>query len=88
VRDAITTATAEATAEQRRMAAAEDEDALAKLRMAGSEIVRLSAAERENFIRAVAPVVAEHRAKLAPGIFEALAGETERLVPLHDRRDG
>jgi TRAP-type C4-dicarboxylate transport system substrate-binding protein len=56
------------------MAAAEDEDALAKLATAGSKIVRLSDAERERFIRAVAPVVAEHRAKLAPGVFESLAG--------------
>jgi|GEM_PF-6056655 len=48
---------AQAIAEQRRMAAAEDEDALAKLATAGSKIVRLSDAERERFIRAVAPVV-------------------------------
>jgi len=74
VRDAVTSAAAEATAEQRRMAVAEDEDALAKLAAAGTKIVRLNDRERESFIRVVAPVVAQHRANLAPGVFEALAG--------------
>jgi TRAP-type transport system periplasmic protein len=78
VRDAVGAAAAEATAEQRRMAAAEDDDALAKLTAAGCEIVRLTDAERAAFIRAVAPVVERHRANLAPGAFEALAGSARK----------
>jgi len=74
VRDAVTAAATEATAEQRRMAAAEDEEALAKLRVAGCEIVTLTDAERAAFIRAVDPIVERHRTELAPGVFEALAG--------------
>ncbi len=75
VRDAVVDCAAHATLQQRRMAAVEDEEALAKLKTAGCEIVRLSDTEREAFVRAVAPVVARHRANLAPGAFEALAGD-------------
>jgi len=74
VREAVTAAAIEATGEQRRMAAAEDEDALAKLKAAGCEIVTLSDAEHAAFILAVNPIVERHRAELAPGVFEALAG--------------
>jgi len=77
VREAISAAAVEATAEQRRMAAAEDEEALEKLQSSGCEIVNLSDPERGAFIRAVAPVVEQHRAKLAPGVFEALAGSAQ-----------
>jgi len=78
VRAAVTAAASEATAEQRRMAAAEDDEALAKLRVAGCEIVTLTDAERAAFIRAVDPIVERHRAELAPGVFEALAGTARK----------
>ncbi len=74
VRDAVTAAAIEATVEQRRMAAAEDQDALAKLYAAGCEIVKLSDSDRETFVRTLARIVEQHRASLAPGVFEALAG--------------
>jgi TRAP-type C4-dicarboxylate transport system substrate-binding protein len=76
VRDAVLAASGEATTEQRRMAAAEDQEALARLTASGCEIVRLSAAEREAFVRAVGPVVERHRAALAPGVFESFVGST------------
>jgi len=78
VRDALTAAAAEAVAAQRRMAAVEDEEALAKLEAAGCEIVTLTDAERAAFIRAVSPIVERHRAGLAPGVFEALAGRARK----------
>lgn len=77
VRDAVTAAAIVATAEQRRMAAAEDEDALAKLAAAGCEIVALDEAQRESFVSTVAPVVAQYREKLPAGDFEALAGPAQ-----------
>lgn len=76
VRDALAAAAAEAQAAQRRMAVSEDEEALARLKDAGCEIVNLSAAERTIFVQAVAPVIERHRAALAPGVFETLAGST------------
>ena len=77
VRDAMTAAATEATAEQRRMAAAEDDEALDKLKAAGCEIVTPTDAERAAFVHAVAPVVERHRAELAPGVLEALAGSAQ-----------
>jgi len=74
VRDAVRAAAAEAVAEQRRMAAAEDREALAKLEAAGCALVRLSDGERAAFADAVVPVVDEARAALAPEAFDALAG--------------
>jgi len=73
VRAAVTAAAAEAVAAQRRMAADEDEQALKKLEAADCDIVRLSAAERAEFVRAVAPVVEERRAALGQALFDALA---------------
>ncbi len=78
VRDAIVSAATEATTEQRRMAAAEDRDALAKLAAAGCEIVTLTETERAAFVDAVAPVVARQRTALPTGLFEALAGTAYR----------
>jgi len=54
VRSAVTAAAGEAVAAQRRMAAAEDEEALAKLEAAGCEIVRLSPEERALWKEATA----------------------------------
>jgi TRAP-type transport system periplasmic protein len=74
VRDAMVAAAGEATTEQRRMAAAEDQEALAKLSASGCEIVGLSTAERAAFVRELEPVVEHHRATLAPGVFESFVG--------------
>jgi hypothetical protein len=46
---------------QRRLAAAEDEAVLAKLRLSQNDIIRLTDAERVRFVEAVAPVVEERR---------------------------
>jgi len=78
VRDAVVAAAAEATQQQRGMAATEDRDALAKLEAAGCEIVTLTGAERAAFVDALAPVVARHRAALAPELLEALAGPAQQ----------
>ena len=51
----------EATGVQRRFAAAEDEDVLAKLRLSQNDITRLTDAESVRFVAAVAPVVEEQR---------------------------
>jgi hypothetical protein len=61
VRQAVEEAASEATAVQRRFAAAEDEDVLAKLRLSQNDIIRLSDAERVRFVAAVAPMVEEQR---------------------------
>jgi len=78
VRAAVSAAAAEAVAAQRRMAAEEDAQALKKLEAAGCDIVRLSAAERAEFVRAVAPVLEERRAALGPPLFDALAAPVSR----------
>lgn len=54
VQSAVAAAAGEAVAAQRRMAAAEDEEALAKLEAAGCEIVRLSPEERALWKEATA----------------------------------
>jgi len=51
----------EATAVQWQLAAAEDEDVLAKLRLSQNDIIRLTDSERARFVEAVAPVVEEQR---------------------------
>jgi TRAP-type transport system periplasmic protein len=61
VRQAVGEAASEATAVQRRLAAAEDEEVLAKLRLAQNDIIRLTDAERVRFVAAVAPVVEQQR---------------------------
>ena len=61
VRQAVAEAAAEAGAAQRRLAAAEDVDVLARLEAAGVAIVRLTDDERGAFARAVEPAVAPAR---------------------------
>jgi len=72
LRVAVTQAAADAVAAQRRMAADEDVEALAKLEAAGCEIVRLSSTEHAEFVSAVAPVVAEQSAALGPRLVDEL----------------
>ncbi len=61
VQQAVTAAAAQATAAQRRFAAAEDVAVLAKLSPAQNDVTRLTDAERTLFVEAVAPLVAEQR---------------------------
>lgn len=70
---AVETAAREATAFQHRLAAAEDDDILARIDPRENEVIRPTAAEREAFVQAVAPVVARHRASLDPKVFEYLS---------------
>jgi TRAP-type C4-dicarboxylate transport system substrate-binding protein len=73
VQAAVGAAAADATAYQRRLAAAEDEAILAKLDPAQNEVIRLTGAERAAFIKVVEPVIEKHRnrldvGELSPGI--------------------
>jgi TRAP-type C4-dicarboxylate transport system substrate-binding protein len=58
---AVEEVASEATAVQCRLAAAEDDDMVTKLRLAQNEIFRLTDAERALFVAAVVPVVEEQR---------------------------
>ena len=71
---AVDAAAPEATALQRRLAASEDADVLAKLRPDENEVVHLTAAEHAAFVAAVEPVLSKHRAALDPKLFASLEG--------------
>lgn len=72
VRAAVDESAAEATRYQHRLAAAEDDEILAKIDPAQNEIVRLTSSERAQFVAAVQPVIERHRSEFAPDLFEAL----------------
>ncbi len=72
VQTAVLEAVAAATAAQRRFAAAEDDDVLARLAETDNEIIRLTAAERSRFRDAVAPVIDEQRRNLGDRLFQFL----------------
>ena len=72
VQRAVDIAAAEATDLQRRLAAAEDEDQLARLDPAQNAVVRLSAAEHLAFAEAVRPVTARYRKDYAETFFALL----------------
>ncbi len=72
VRAAIDEAAQQAIALQRRLAAAEDQNVLARLDPRDNEVVLLSVAERAAFVEAVQPVLARHRAQLDPQLFTYL----------------
>ena len=72
VRQAVLEAAARATKVQRRLAAMEDDDILARLDPTENEIVRLSSEERAVFEDAVAPLVARQRKRLGSALFELL----------------
>ncbi len=69
VRLAVVQAVAEATAAQRRFAAAEDDDVLAKLAGPGNDVISLSDGERARFAAAVAPLVDEQRRAFGSKLF-------------------
>ena len=72
VRQAVEIAAREATAYQHQLAAAEDDEILAKLDPRENDVVRLSAAEHDAFVKAVEPVRARHRKELDPKLFDYL----------------
>ena len=63
----------EATALQRRLAAAEDAEVLSRLDPRDNEVIRLTAAELAAFVDAVQPVLAKYREELGPELFGYLA---------------
>jgi TRAP-type C4-dicarboxylate transport system substrate-binding protein len=69
VRAAVDEAAATATALQRRLADAEDQDALNRLDPRGNEVIHPTPAEHAAFVAAVQPVVARYRSQLDPRLF-------------------
>jgi TRAP-type C4-dicarboxylate transport system substrate-binding protein len=72
VRQAVEAAVSDATAVQRRLAAAEGDHALAELRLTANEIVRLTDAERAEFVAAVAPVREQQQPTFGGQLFSYL----------------
>jgi TRAP-type C4-dicarboxylate transport system substrate-binding protein len=70
---AVERAGKEATAHQHALAAAEDDEILAKLDPRENDIVRLTPAEHDAFVKAVEPVLAKHRKNLDPKLFDYIA---------------
>lgn len=73
VREAVDAAAHAATTYQHKLAAAEDDAILGLLDPRENEVIRLSAAEQDAFVLAVAPMRARHRKNLDPRLFEYLA---------------
>jgi TRAP-type C4-dicarboxylate transport system substrate-binding protein len=73
VRDAVDIAAHEATQLQRTLAASEDEDILTRIDPRENELIRLTCDEHAAFRKAVEPVVAKHRGKFEPRLFEYLS---------------
>jgi TRAP-type C4-dicarboxylate transport system substrate-binding protein len=72
VQAAVDEAAREATAWQRQLAAAEDEDVLARLDPRQNDVIALTGEEDAAFVAAVQPVLARYRAQLDPTLFDAL----------------
>jgi TRAP-type C4-dicarboxylate transport system substrate-binding protein len=75
VRSAVEAAAAEATALQRQLAAAEDEDVLTRLDPRENDVIELTGEERAAFVAAVQPVLARHRAQLDPELLDHLQSQ-------------
>lgn len=73
VREAVDAAAHAATTYQHKLAAVEDDAILGLLDPRENEVIRLSAAEQDAFVLAVAPMRARHRKNLDPRLFEYLA---------------
>jgi TRAP-type transport system periplasmic protein len=84
IRKAVAVCAQEATADQRRMASADDEDASVKLRAAGCTLTELTAGNRAAFVRALAPVVERQCAGLDPKAVGALGSESTPSAPVAD----
>ena len=72
VREAVDAAAREATALQRRLAAAQDAEVLAKLDPRVNEVIHVSAAEHAEFVAAVQPVLDKYRKELDPKLLAYL----------------
>lgn len=72
VQAAVDEAAREATALQRRLAASEDQDVLAKLDPRENDVVHLTPAEHAAFVEAVQPVRARLQGELDPKLFALL----------------
>lgn len=72
VRRAVDIAATEATAFQRQLAAAEDEEMLKKLDPAENEVVKLTPAEHRTFVEAVKPVTDQYRKEFNETFFKLL----------------
>jgi C4-dicarboxylate-binding protein DctP len=72
VRAAVLDSAAAATAEQRRLAGAEDDEILRKLSDTDVEIVELDDAERQGFAEAVRPLIEAQRARFGDDLFRHL----------------
>ncbi|ETX02135.1 MAG: hypothetical protein ETSY2_36150 [Candidatus Entotheonella gemina] len=72
IQQTVTTAAAEATQAQRRFAAAEDHDILARLDPSQNEITQLTEAARAEFTQCLAPLVNEQRARFGDHLFRHL----------------
>jgi C4-dicarboxylate-binding protein DctP len=72
VQAAAEAAAPEAIALQRRLAASEDADVLAKLRPGENEVVHLTAAEHAAFVEACRPLLDTQRRQLDPKLFSLL----------------
>ena len=69
VQNAVEEAARQATALQLKLAAAEDEQILAKLDSRRNEVIHLTDAERAAFVAAVQPVLLKYRRELDPQLF-------------------
>ena len=74
VRAAVDDAAIEATALQRRLAASEDQDVLAKLDPRENDVVQLTPEEHDAFVTAVEPVRARRQSELDPKLLALLEG--------------
>ena len=74
VRAAVDDAAIEATALQRRLAASEDQDVLAKLDPRENDVVQLTPEEHDAFVTAVEPVQAKRQRELDPKLLALLEG--------------
>jgi TRAP-type C4-dicarboxylate transport system substrate-binding protein len=72
VRAAVDEAAPQAIALQRRLAASEDADVLAKLDPRENDVIHLTDAEHAAFVEAAEPVLAKYRRQLDPGLFASL----------------
>lgn len=72
MRTVVDQAAREATALQRRLAAAEDAEVLAKLDPRRNEVIHLTAEEHAAFVDAVEPVLLKYRKELDPKLFAYL----------------
>ena len=72
VQEAVEAAAREATAFQHALAGAEDDHVLAHIDPRENEVIRLTPAEHDAFVKAMEPVLERHRATLDPHLFELL----------------